>query len=480
MKTLKTLILTTVLGSSLTAFAQQAPQQVPLITPPAGFSEGTETKLTDVQIVDLVPWAKNSKRDLEELLLDADTIGSPVVKKRTLLAGIQNLVISSQPLKSELLMRYVLNRALVVNTEIENEAIAQNSGKAPIGIVDQQIRLLTLSAKMAVKYFESDLAFLNGAVTKKDVNLVTLPYASFGLEYAEFLMNLNNSITDASAQYNIGVIALGLLQWDLYRDQNKVAFADSITKINSFLKTIPERANGQDDNQSAVYVRQIKRRFQSVTESIRQRLTALDPASTQTQTSKQTQTNTQTQASTQTPPVQNNSLDQNTFVDNRKGGVEVTRPKINGKRIHPNSDADAVCQALGFANSDASQPPTSEDTHAYGIVVYRNGSIAADGNGYKILGITCFRKTTKVIKNPDGSTTLKNPVLQIGEADEWISVTSNADGVCKAFHLNTAIKGSMLSIEMNSPTISVIDSLGQFAGYAQKNEKAVIVAITCN
>ncbi|MBI2606435.1 MAG: hypothetical protein HYW49_10180 [Deltaproteobacteria bacterium] len=269
MKILKTLIaplIAAILAGS-TAFAQQVPQ----IAPPAGFSEGTETKLTDVQIVDLVPWAKNSKRDLEELLLDADTIGSPVTKKQVLLKGIQNLVLQSQPLKSELLMRYVLNRALVVNTEIENEAIAPNGGKAPTGIVDQQIRLLTLSAKMAVKYFESDLAFLNGAVTKKDVNLVTLPYAKFGLEYAEFLMNLNNSITDASAQYNIGVIALGLLQWDLYRDQNKVAFADSITKINSFLKTLPECAGLQDDNTSETYVRLIKRKFKTVGESIRQR-----------------------------------------------------------------------------------------------------------------------------------------------------------------------------------------------------------------
>ena len=41
---------------------------VPVIQPPAGFDEGTETRLASNQVDEILPWATNSKIQLKDLL----------------------------------------------------------------------------------------------------------------------------------------------------------------------------------------------------------------------------------------------------------------------------------------------------------------------------------------------------------------------------------------------------------------------------
>ena len=85
---------------------------LPKITKPSQLQEGVQRTLTDSQISDLLPWVKNSKLSLLELLEDVREM-SINDKINHLTNGITAVVSESTP-TSELLMRYVLNRALVL------------------------------------------------------------------------------------------------------------------------------------------------------------------------------------------------------------------------------------------------------------------------------------------------------------------------------------------------------------------------------
>lgn len=103
--------------------------------------------------------------------------------------------------------------------------------------------------------------FLTDALNDLDMTIISkkgaAPFKDFGVEYFNFLTNLNNSIFDASAQYNIQRTALEFLQWDLYRDLNNKSFAPQIVKINNNLKFFPVRK--MRDTESIALIRQMKK-----------------------------------------------------------------------------------------------------------------------------------------------------------------------------------------------------------------------------
>jgi hypothetical protein len=141
-------------------------------------------------------------------------------------------------------MKFTLNRAVVVN-QILNDEIDPGS----VGLADVRLRILTTSIKMAIEYVDSDIATLSG---KEKVN-----YAMFGKYYFNFLNELNKSIIDISAQYEIQRSALQWFQWDLYRDLNNTKYAPAIVKINKFLKDFPE--SGVSDQEAISKVRLMKK-----------------------------------------------------------------------------------------------------------------------------------------------------------------------------------------------------------------------------
>lgn len=216
---------------------------IPVVAKPAALTEGTQTKLSDAQIAELLPWAKNSKIFLVDLMATVQSL--PMDQKIERLAdGIKQVVLESAPKQSELVMRYALNRALVINEILEKETDA-----LAVGTVDAKARVLQSSIQLALKYYDSDMANISANSA--------LPFATFGIEYFTFLADLNKSIFDASAQYNIQRTALEFLQWDLYRDLNNAAYAPQIVKINSSLKIYP---NKQISDVHAInYVRQMKK-----------------------------------------------------------------------------------------------------------------------------------------------------------------------------------------------------------------------------
>lgn len=215
---------------------------IPVISKPAALQEGIQRDLTPAQIEELLPWAKDSKVFLNDILESLQNISS-ADKVDRMIEGIKQVVGESSPKNSELLMRYTLNRALVLN-----EILSKEMGQEVVGTIDVKIRILTSSIKMAIKNYDSDM----NTIQKK----ASMPFAAYGVEYFIFLYELNKSVFDASAQFNIHRTALEWLQWDLYRDLNNTGYAAAIVKINNNLKLLP--VSSTSDAQAISFIRQMK------------------------------------------------------------------------------------------------------------------------------------------------------------------------------------------------------------------------------
>ncbi len=235
------------------------------IRPPSQFDEGLEVKLSPEQISEIQPWASNSKITLEDVYHRIKKIRDPLEVKRILLDTIQRVVLSSAPKRTELLMRYVLNRTLKISEEMENQIAQDVHPSTRNSVIQEQVRILKLSIRMAIRYYVSDIEFINGQAVEKDKSLINLPFAKFGIEYAKFLMWINESVMNARSQYNIAMMALGLLQWDLYRDDlNKMQLAPAIQKLYDFISIMPEKAPAQASDIKLVQaMRQIRDVFNS-------------------------------------------------------------------------------------------------------------------------------------------------------------------------------------------------------------------------
>nr|BDT29182.1 hypothetical protein BHI3_26480 [Bacteriovorax sp. HI3] len=256
---MKTTLTVLALTSILATGALKAEEiSLPVITKPAILEEGTQRTLTQAQIAELLPWAKDSKLFLIDLMENIQGLTTSDKIER-LADGIASVVGESAPKNSELLMRYALNRGLVINDILSRELDAD-----AVGSQDAKLRVLKASIEMAIKYYDTDMAILE----KK----TTAPFVIFGLDYFDFLNELNKSIFDASAQYNVQRTALEWLQWDLYRDLNNASYAPQIVKINNSLKTFPNKKI--TDAQSIANIRLMKKVAQQL--NVKSTLTKLE------------------------------------------------------------------------------------------------------------------------------------------------------------------------------------------------------------
>ena len=126
-------------------------------------------------------------------------------------------------------MRYVLNRGVIVYKMLRVE-----TNGSIVGSRNARIRILEQSVHKALHYYQSDLRFLQGG----SESVEPIPFAQFGVEYFQFLLELSKSVFDASAQYEMTKMSLEFLQWDLYRDLDQKVYAPQILKINNKLKEI--------------------------------------------------------------------------------------------------------------------------------------------------------------------------------------------------------------------------------------------------
>lgn len=239
--TLFTLFVASIIFSNLSLQAEDI--TIPIISKPSILEEGTSRKLSDSQVEELLPWAKDSKVYLVELQDSLDNL-NVASKNEKLTSGIKTVVSESTPESSELLMRYALNRGLVIYDILNKE-----SNSDAIGVADAKLRILNSTVALAIKYYDVDV----DSLSQKS----KITFADFGKDYYNFLAELNKSIFDASAQYAIQRTALEWLQWDLYRDTNNTKFANRIVKINNALKIFP--AKKLTDSLSIAYLKDMKK-----------------------------------------------------------------------------------------------------------------------------------------------------------------------------------------------------------------------------
>lgn len=216
---------------------------MPVVKKPDVLLEGTQQTLTAEQIASILPWAKDSKNFLVDLISSTQGLNTNDKIER-LTDGIKQTVGESAPKKSELFMRYILNRSLVITETLDAE-----TDRDAVGSNDTKLRVLLTSAKLAIKYYDIDL----NSLTNKTV----MPFEIFGIDYFNFLNDLNKSIFDASAQYRIQRISLEWLQWDLYRSLNNTTYAAQIVKLNNALKILPSKK--VSDAQAIANIKQMKK-----------------------------------------------------------------------------------------------------------------------------------------------------------------------------------------------------------------------------
>ena len=221
---------------------------LPEIAPPAGIVEGIEVKLSEEDVARLRPWAKNSKSLLEGLVESIEGFGN-AKSIEWLTSGIRDVVEWSHPKHPELLMRYVLNRGLLVD-----EKLAREMDSNVPGVLRIRKNFLLSSIHLALGHYKSDLSFLDD---KAPLALSQIDFARFGLDYARFLQEFSHQLFDVSAQYQVARLGLGLLHWDLYRDLKNKKYAPTITKVHQRLKIWPELTPAEED--ALVFIRQMRK-----------------------------------------------------------------------------------------------------------------------------------------------------------------------------------------------------------------------------
>lgn len=220
---MKTLLISLIIFSSLGAIGREDRFN--------RLGEGVDRGLTDEQVAQLYPWARNAKNSLEEALEISQNF--PIEEKALFLSQQIEDVVFESVSNSQLLMRYILNRGLMFYGIIK-----ENSHPNSLSALQASSMLLTASIHLALDYYQHDLDYLR-ARTRLNFE----GFAKFGNRYASMIFWLNESIIDAGAQYLVGRAALEILQWDYYRDLNREHYAMQIVTIQNALKLLPSSAD---------------------------------------------------------------------------------------------------------------------------------------------------------------------------------------------------------------------------------------------
>lgn len=227
----------------------------PLIEPPQEFSEeGMETRtLTAEEVNALLPYASDSRLDLQELLdrIKIYPRSRQITELRTDAARILN---DSGNRNSELLMRFALMRTIKIVDIAEKNSSGQRALK------EWKLKFLKSGIQMAIGFFESDAAYAQ----RLKADPASRPdYVGFGLVVQREFWSYAHRLTSLQAQYSVYRISLALLMWDLFREEAlRKSYAASIIRIHRILKDIPETAP-TDSRELRALIQVMKSRIKS-------------------------------------------------------------------------------------------------------------------------------------------------------------------------------------------------------------------------
>ncbi len=429
---------------------------LPEITVPAGYEEGWAPSLGEIEIGDAAKFAKNGSEELKEILSTVAKL-SDYWQKRELLLKEIDAFLKKYPLRTDLLMRSVLERSVIITGVIDGEIIDPVTKEPDLmrkGVVDQEVRLMQESIKMAIGYWEPFLKYVNGETVEKNVDLAKLRYRDFGIRSAALLMSVADSVFDASAEYRIRIEVLKLLLWDLNRDENRYenSQAGVIVKLHGYLRTLPNSSNWSDDE----YVDATK----MVRDTYRTALNRLGPAARSTQSPNGGQ-----QAGTAGGA-------------NAPGGVDVPfvieNPTYPGTNIpfqvtwysgtNYNSET-GICKLLGYEKAVLRGS-------AYGNPVGSSLKIGDSGQILRMLqdepAVTKVICVNQIVQNPIppmNLKTLENPAYPASGLPfqvAWYSGTNynSENGICKALGFESAVTRSSRYTNSSGGSTIKVDEQG--------------------
>lgn len=226
---------------------------IPVITTPSElargeYAEGTVTRMSEAEVNEFRPWASNAKSVLTRALSQIKNM--PLGDRATYLkTTIQSVVVQSGTRQYQTLMRFALNRGMLLLDEFERLVPATELGQTESGL-----DILLASVRSSLSFYESDLNFqerVQAGLASTDI-----PYATFAANFSLNLVPSVLNVMNAKAQYRLMYKLVEMLTWDLSRDANAAAYAEIITEAYDLLKGLPEESR-LDDRQTLRLTRKL-------------------------------------------------------------------------------------------------------------------------------------------------------------------------------------------------------------------------------
>lgn len=236
---MKKLFILSLFCLSMSLYAQTLPKvQKPAELATGPYSEGTDTKLTPADIQKFKPWAQSARKVLTKALEDAKIM--PISERSSFIKSqVQGVVNRSGSKRYQTLMRYALNRGLLLVDELNQQA-----DMSSIGTRENQLDILMKTIDVALSFYESDLEYQKRIESGDSV--VEINNAQFGYALASRLMTAAINILDASAQYKVVYKTLEMFNWDLSQDRNARDYSETIWDIYNNLSRYSEQPNTND------------------------------------------------------------------------------------------------------------------------------------------------------------------------------------------------------------------------------------------
>src|SRR5690606_32664335 len=162
---------------------------------------------------------------------------------------VEKVVLNSGSKRYQTLMRFALNRGLLLVNELEREADSNVQGT-----IENQLDILTKTINISLKFYESDLDYQKRIEDGKSA--VEIDNARFGYALAKELYAANINIFDASAQYRNLYKTLEMLNWDLTQDRYARNYSEVIWDIYNNLERLSEVPT-RDDLQTVENTRKL-------------------------------------------------------------------------------------------------------------------------------------------------------------------------------------------------------------------------------
>ncbi len=202
------------------------------------FAEGTITRLSPTEVAEFLPWAQNARNQLNRALTQSR--GLPLRDRMPLLErAVQAVVSRSGNRQYQLLMRFALNRGLLLVEELE-----KSIDMRAIGSLESGLDILQRSINVALAFYESDLAFQQRA--QADQNTTVIPHARFGSAFMQELLPGVLNVLDAKAQYRLMYKLVEMVNWDLSRDAEANRHAETIVEAYEMSQDLPSTPSTDD------------------------------------------------------------------------------------------------------------------------------------------------------------------------------------------------------------------------------------------